>query len=66
MTIKIIEPATFPSDDPANIEVKDHRRAYLVSFDPQLLSDRVILLEERLWHAQRAMTVLFDYPPEGE
>lgn len=63
MSVEITEPAKFPSDNPANIEIKEHRRAYLISFDPQLLADRIVLLEERNWHAQRAMAFLFDYPP---
>lgn len=63
MSVEITEPDTFPSDDPANNEVKEHRKAYLVSFDPQLLADRVLILEERLWDAQQAMSIMFDYPP---
>lgn len=63
MSVEIAEPETFPSDDPANVEKKEHRKAYLVSFDPSLLADRIVLLEERVWQAQRAMTILLDSTP---
>lgn len=62
MTIQIAEPTKYPSDDPANTDVKKHRKAYLVSFDTQLLVDRIVLLEERVWSAQRAMDILLNYP----
>ncbi len=61
MTVEISEATKYPSDDPANVEVKKHRRAYLVSFDIQLLVDRIVLLEERVWNAQRAMDVFMNY-----
>lgn len=62
MTVEITEPTTYPSDDPANIEIKKHRKAYLVSFDTQTLVDRIVLLEERVWSAQRAMDMFLNYP----
>lgn len=65
MIVNITEPAKFPSDNPVNVEMKEHRKAYLVSFDPQLLVDRIVLLEARLWEAQKTMSFIFDYPPEN-
>jgi hypothetical protein len=59
--VKISEPDKFPSDAPVNIEEKALRKAYLISFDPQLLADRILLLEGRVWEAQRTLSVYMDY-----